>query len=67
MKSALEIVAFSRGSDLVGILNLLEVTREALDRNGHTLAAAHLDMAFIALVGETNDNDTDGIGALSGI
>lgn len=66
MKSALEIVAFSRGCDLIGILNLLEVTRDALDRNGHTLAAAHLDMAFIALAGETNDNVSDGHDALSG-
>lgn len=56
MKSALEIVAFSRGSDLIGILNLLEVARAALDRNGYALAAAHLDMAFIAVADHTNDN-----------
>lgn len=49
MKSAIEIVAFSQGSDLIGILNLLEVTREALDRNGYTLAATHLDMATSAI------------------
>lgn len=51
----------------MGILNLLEVTRDALDRNGHTLAAAHLDMAFIALAAETNDNLADANDALSGI
>lgn len=56
MKSAIEIVAFSQGSDIIGILNLLEVTREALDRNGYTLAAAHLDMATIAISEQTNDN-----------
>jgi hypothetical protein len=56
MKSAIEIVAFSQGSDIIGILNLLEVTREALDRSGYTLAAAHLDMATIAISEQTNDN-----------
>jgi len=56
MKSAIEIVAFSQGSDLIGILNLLEVTREALDRNGYTLAATHLDMATSAISEQTNDN-----------
>lgn len=49
MKSALEIVAFSQGCEIRGILNLLDVAREALDRNGFSLAAAHLDMATIAV------------------
>ena len=49
MKSALEIVAFSQGSEITGILGLLEVAQEALDRNGLAMAAAHLDMAVIAI------------------
>jgi len=49
MKSALEIVAFSQGSEIAGILGLLEVAQEALDRNGEVMAAAYLDMAIIAL------------------
>jgi len=50
MKTALEIVAFSQGSEIAGILGLLEVVQDALDRNGLTMAAAHLDMALIAIV-----------------
>ncbi|NLR71246.1 hypothetical protein HGI47_10205 [Novosphingobium sp. ERN07] len=43
-------MAFSQGCEISGILNLLDVAREALDRNGFALAAAHLDMATIAVV-----------------
>lgn len=55
MKSALEIVAFAQGSELAGIGALLDVAREALDRNGYTLAAAHLDMASIAVAEACGD------------
>lgn len=49
MKSAIKIVAFSQTSEMVGILNLLEVAQEALERAGFNLAAAHLDLAIISV------------------
>jgi hypothetical protein len=49
MKSAIKIVAFAQGCQTKGILSLIEVAREALDRNGYHLAAAHLDMAFLSV------------------
>lgn len=59
MKSALETVTFSGKSDLLGLLNLIETTREALIRTGHNLAAAHLDMALLAMSNNCNDNQAD--------
>lgn len=60
MKSAIEIVAFSQGSQTKGILSLIEVAREALDRNGYHLAAAHLDMAFLSVADLANYPDPAG-------
>lgn len=46
MKSALNIIAFSKSDPTQAIVALLEVALEALDRAGHALPAAFVDMGL---------------------
>lgn len=46
MKSALALVAFSKGSELQGVIALLETAIEALDRAGRILPAIYVDQAL---------------------
>lgn len=62
MKSSLEIIAFSGGCELKGILGLIEVARDALDRHQLFLAAAHLDAAFVAISEGHGDFPDDAVG-----
>ncbi|NML96259.1 hypothetical protein [Novosphingobium olei] len=64
MKSAIEIVAFSHGSPEKGLRHLLEVSRDALDRNGFEVASAYLEMAldaFNASIEEQQISRFDGL------
>lgn len=46
MKSALSLIAHSKGSDREGLVALLEVAQDILDRRNDTLAAVYIDMAL---------------------
>ena len=46
MKSALKLVAFARGNRADGIVALLEIALEALDKAGYAQAALSVDLAL---------------------
>lgn len=52
MKSALSIIAFSKSDPTQAIVALLEVALEALDRAGHALPAAFVDMGLSTFLKE---------------
>lgn len=49
MRSALEIVAFTQGNKPEGIIALLEVALQALDEEGMSSIAIHVDLALATL------------------
>lgn len=59
MRSALELVAFSGGCNLTGTVALLETARKALDRAGHQVAAANVDMALSLFLVKTERDQDD--------
>ena len=50
VKSALRILAFSKGKDPAAIVALLELALEGLDEGGHSLPAAHVDRGIHAFI-----------------
>jgi len=46
MKSALELIAFSKGDRYLGTMLLLQVALKALDEDGQQMAAAYVDLAI---------------------
>lgn len=64
LKSAIEIVAFSQGSQEKGILQLLEISRDALDRNGFEVASAYLEMALAAFNASLEEQQVSGFDGL---
>lgn len=49
MKSALRTIAFSTATDTEAAAVLMELALEALDRGGHRISAALLDLALVRL------------------
>ena len=49
MKSALELIAFSKGDRYLGTMLLLQVALKALDEDGQQMAAAYVDLAITSL------------------
>jgi hypothetical protein len=64
MRSAIQLVAFSGGCEVTGILCLLDATIAALDKAGETEAAVHADMArqrYILSAAAQAERNFDGI------
>lgn len=49
MKTALRTIAFSTATDTEAAAALMEIALEALDRGGHSISAALLDLALVRL------------------
>lgn len=62
MKSALSIIAFSKSDPTSAIVALLEVALEALDRTGHALPAAYVDLGLNAFLAQSLDKCEQGFG-----
>lgn len=62
VKSALSIIAFSKSDPTGAIVALLEVALEALDRAGHTLPAAYVDLGLNAFLAQCLNSGAHDLG-----
>lgn len=62
MKSAIELIAFANCDRFTGTVTLLEVAMRVLERDGHRLACAHLDLAVHAFLAQEASRATTHVG-----